>query len=347
MTNKSPLCENATLLISLPDPSSLAIYPDRVAELFPTDTVLVKEKMRGYFGIALRDPEENSIGILNIVCRTPIEHASRTEAVFRIFAARAQAELLRMRRDRELLALNESLEFRVADRTAQLEAANRELEAFSYSVSHDLRAPLRAIDGFVRVLAGPQASTDDTLRLKAQDRVIGAVKRMNDLIDDLIGLARVSGQEIQPQKVDLSALARAVGESLREHSPDRAVDLRVSASPPASCDRALMRIVLENLLGNAWKFTGRRPVAQVEFGAETRPDGKIAFFVRDNGAGFDPQYADRLFAPFQRLHSDHEFEGTGIGLATVQRIIARHGGRVWAESEPDRGACFYFTCEAA
>jgi light-regulated signal transduction histidine kinase (bacteriophytochrome) len=304
--------------------------------------------MRGYVGVSLRDTDGKAIGILNIVCRSPIEQMERTEALFKIFAARAQAELLRMHRDREINILNATLESRVIDRTARLEAANRELEAFSYSVSHDLRAPLRAIDGFVRVLTGQHGDVDPALREKAKERVVTAVRRMNDLIDDLLGLAQVSRQEILHEHVDLCALVRETAGEQRDRAPEHRVELRLTpAGATVRCDRALMRVVLENLIGNAWKFTGRRADARVEFGTERQPGGEIAYYVRDNGAGFDPAYADRLFAPFQRLHTEKEFQGTGIGLATVQRIIARHGGRVWAVSEPEKGATFYFTCGKA
>ena len=227
---------------------------------------------------------------------------------------------------------NEALERRVAERTVQLQAANRELEAFSYSVSHDLRAPLRAIDGFVRILAGQQGEVDDTLRVKAQERVLSATRRMNELIEDLIALARVSRQDVHLERVDLSALAREVGErfaeSQREREPGRVVDLRVADGFEARCDRALMRIVLENLLGNAWKFTGKVAQPAITFASENLPDGSTAFVVRDNGAGFDPQYAGRLFAPFQRLHTEAEFEGTGI-------LYVRRGPGPGAETEQE------------
>lgn len=224
----------------------------------------------------------------------------------------------------------------------RLEAANKELEAFSYSVSHDLRAPLRSIDGFSRVLIEDcAAQLGDEGRSHLQ-RIIRATNRMAELIDDMTRLSRVTRAELHPQRVDLSATARSIIEGLRQRSPERVVDVQVSDDLVAEGDPALLRIVLENLLENAWKFTARLPRARIEVG---RLDGKTppVFFVRDNGAGFDMAYAGRLFGAFQRLHTEADFPGTGIGLATVQRIVNRHGGRVWAEGEVGSGAMFSFT----
>ncbi len=238
--------------------------------------------------------------------------------------------------------LAQELEERVRQRTAELEAANRELEAFSYSVAHDLRAPLRSIDGFSRALLedyGPQL--DETAR-DYLGRVRAASQRMGELIDDLLQLSRLTRQPLRTQEVDLSALARRVVEQLRQQEPGRAVDVRVQPGVVARGDPKLLAVALENLLHNAWKFTAPRPRAAVEFGV-VQTDGGLACYVRDNGVGFDMRYADKLFAPFQRLHKPSEFPGTGIGLATVQRVVARHGGRVWAEAAPEAGATFYFT----
>lgn len=246
----------------------------------------------------------------------------------------------RRRAEARIQALNEDL----ARRYAELEAANRELEAFSYSVSHDLRAPLRAIDGFSQALL-----EDCELRLDDQGRdylrrIRAATRRMGDLIDDLLALSRVTRQEMRRERVDLSALARSVVAQLRRLEPARSVEVVIADGLEAEGDSHLLRLVLENLLGNAWKFTGRQPEARIEFGAVDE-GSRPAFFVRDNGVGFDMAYADKLFAPFQRLHAMSDFPGTGIGLATVQRIVARHGGRVWAVGEEGKGATFFFTLE--
>lgn len=222
----------------------------------------------------------------------------------------------------------------------ELEGKNQELEAFSYSVSHDLRAPLRSIDGFSKALLDDWA---DQLDPKATDylrRVRAAAQRMGELIDDLLELSRVGRAELRRGRTSLSEIAQSVAVQLRKSDPDREVEIEVRGALTADADRRLMRVVLENLIGNSWKFTVKVPAARIEFGSDR--DG-IVYFVRDNGAGFDMTYAEKLFRPFQRLHSSADFPGTGIGLATVHRIVDRHGGRVWAESTVGAGATFYFT----
>jgi PAS domain S-box-containing protein len=227
----------------------------------------------------------------------------------------------------------------------QLRQANQELESFSYSVSHDLRAPLRSIDGFSLALL---EDCTDKLGSEGRDslrRVRAATQRMATLIDDLLSLARVTRAEICLEDVDLSDLGRSIAVALQETEPGRQAEFEIAAGIEARVDSRLMRIALENLLGNAWKFTSKRNPARIEFG-KTQSNGTIAFFIRDNGAGFNPANAGRLFGAFQRLHDNSEFPGTGVGLATVQRIIHRHGGTIWAESAVDRGATFYFTLRA-
>lgn len=238
--------------------------------------------------------------------------------------------------------LNEQLERRVADRTAQLSAANRELESFAYSVSHDLRAPLRSIEGFSRILMEEYGSALDATAANYLARVRNASQRMGQLIDDLLSLSRVTRSELKRVRTDLSAIAESVVQELRGETPERSVS--VSIHPGLSClaDPSLIRIALYNLIGNAWKFTSRRADARIEFGALIQRN-RTVYYVRDNGAGFDMEHAGKLFGAFQRLHSPRDFEGTGVGLATVSRIVDRHGGTVWAESVMDQGATFYFT----
>ena len=245
-------------------------------------------------------------------------------------------------REKALRDSHEELEDRVRERTTQLAATNQELESFSYSVSHDLRAPLRSIDGFSQALIEDYG---DKLDANGQDclrRVRAATQRMSDLIDDMLNLSRVTRSEMRKEKVDLSALAASVVRELRQEQPRPSVEVVIENDLVADGDAQLLRITLQNLLGNAWKYTSAHPRAKIEFGRHQN-GGEPAYFVRDDGAGFDPAYTHRLFGAFQRLHGVKEFPGTGIGLATVQRIIRRHGGKVWAEGAVEKGATFYFT----
>jgi light-regulated signal transduction histidine kinase (bacteriophytochrome) len=225
------------------------------------------------------------------------------------------------------------------------EAANRELEAFSYSVAHDLRAPLRSIDGFGHALLEDCGGALDDTGRSYLGRIHDSVVNMGKLIDGLLELARLTRTDVRPHRVDLGELARSSVKRLRELDPHRTVDLVIDGGLVEEGDPTLLGAAIDNLMGNAWKFTRNRADARIEFGSE-ESDGKTVYFVRDNGAGFDMAFAPKLFGVFQRLHARSEFEGTGIGLATVQRIVERHGGRVWAEAKIGEGACFHFTLRA-
>ena len=238
-----------------------------------------------------------------------------------------------------LVAVKQAL----SERTAQLEAANRELESFSYSVSHDLQAPLRVINGFSQVLWEKYAEQLDKQGQHYLQRIRANSERMSDLIDALLQLSRVARSQMQSGPVELSAIATEIVEELKVHEPERQVEVKITPKLSTKGDPRLLRIVLNNLLNNAWKYTSKQEQTKIEFNTISHSKGKQVFFVRDNGAGFASSYKDKLFIPFQRLHLDKEFPGMGIGLATVQRIIYRHGGKVWAEGELNQGATFYFS----
>jgi len=248
--------------------------------------------------------------------------------------------------EEQVRRLNESLEVKVSLRTVQLEAANRELEAFSYSVSHDLRAPLRAIDGFSQAVLEDFGSSLEPQAREYLERVRLATQRMGQLIDDLLNLARVSRAELVRGPINISAMVQEIAAELGQRDPKRQVRWQIAADVTADADARLLRIALENLLSNAWKFTANTADACIEFGIAPSVDGNETYFVRDNGVGFEMSYAHKLFAPFQRLHDAREFPGTGIGLATTQRVIRKHGGLIWAQAATGKGATFYFTLGA-
>lgn len=243
----------------------------------------------------------------------------------------------------EITRLNAVLEQRVRQRTAELEAANKELSSFAYSVSHDLRAPLRRIEGFARILVEESVAALDERGHHCLDRIQAGAREMSDMVDSFLRLSRATRGELNLEPVDLSALARAVADEQAEKDAGRAVTVHIEPGVTVQGDRRLLRAALVNLFDNAWKYTRKAEVPEVWFG-RTEVDGRTAYYVRDNGVGFDPAFAARLFVPFNRLHKAEQFEGSGIGLATVQRIVARHGGRIWAEGLPGQGTTILFTC---
>ena len=347
-----------------------ARYRDREKIIDLSATPVVQKLWRGEHGVEIRfdatEQEESIIAYAPVPgygwgivaqqpTRTSMALAARDEQVWRllmgygfilllgamvaILTLRIASARLRAESDRRMKV---DLEKQVAVRTSELQAANNNLESFSYSVSHDLRAPLRSIDGFSLALLEDYAEKLDDQGRDYLGRVRAASQRMAELIDDMLDLARVTRATMQHAPVDLSALAASIAEELRMVKPERKVELIIQLGLVAAGDVKLMRILLTNLLSNAWKFTGKKEFARIEFGVQ-QENGVQTYFVRDNGTGFDMAYADKLFGAFQRLHLTSEFPGTGVGLATVQRIVHRHGGRAWAEGAVGQGATFYFT----
>jgi light-regulated signal transduction histidine kinase (bacteriophytochrome) len=295
-----------------------------------------------YLGTLVFSADGVALGLLSVIDKKPMELGTLAKTLVSLYAARAGTELERIRSDNEIRRLNQELERRVVERTKDLTEANEELEAFAYSVSHDLRAPLRGISGFGNILLEENSGelNEDGKRLLR--RMIAASRQMGRLIDDLLGLAKVSRRSISLREIDLGGIAREVVQALAQTSPQRRVETIIANDLRVRADPGLMRVLMDNLIGNAWKFTGKLSVARIEVGA-TNANGATTYFVRDNGVGFDMAYANRLFVAFERLHPATEFEGTGIGLATVARIIQRHEGRVWIDSEVGRGTTVHFT----
>jgi PAS domain S-box-containing protein len=305
------------------------------------------EKIFAYSGWLIRSASGEMLAFVSIIDITERKRAEDEQRQLLEKAENSRRAMLSILEDQkqgeeEIQRLNAELEQRVIDRTVQLEAANRELEAFSYSVSHDLRGPLRSIDGFCQALQEEYQEKIDKTGKTYLERVRKATERMGFLIDDMLKLSRVTRSELRRESIDLSKMVQAIAEANQQNNPDRRVDVLIREGIMFQGDPYLMQIVLDNLIGNAWKFTVNASHPRIEFGSTVK-DGEPAYYIRDNGAGFDMAYVDKLFGAFQRLHSTAEFPGTGIGLATVQRIIYRHGGRVWAEGEVGKGATFYFT----
>ncbi|HVY24837.1 MAG TPA: ATP-binding protein [Steroidobacteraceae bacterium] len=318
------------------------------------DDLLEKSGLLEYFRRAFRgetvrvptfwyDPRD-----LQFITVTEGKRVAISMTVFPLFKANGEIEYIgaTYKDETDIANLNASLEQMVHDRTIQLNAVNRELEAFSYSVAHDLRSPLRNMNGLAAALLEDYRDVLDDKALELIRQIQGNAATMGQLIDALLGLAKVTRSEPRFTLVDLSALAKLVAAQLSAAEPERVADVIIQNDMQARMDPALAWVLLENLIANAWKFTRQISPARIEIGAE-EVNGERAFYVKDNGAGFDPAQATELFKPFRRLHSTNEFPGTGIGLATVHRIIDRHGGRIWGESEPGNGATFYFTLSAA
>lgn len=312
----------------------IAITPDE-------RTALVKSYgINAYCCHPLLGPGGKVIGTLSFGTCNRETFGEADLSLMKAVADQVAAAMIRLRTEADIIRLGEDM----ATRNVELESVNKELESFIYSISHDLRAPLRSMGGFARILVEDYHKSLDEQGRDYLGRIINGSEKMTLLIDDLLHLSKISREELSRTKVDMSGFAASIIAGLREADPQRSVEVDIAGDLTAFADPRLMEIVLLNLLANAWKFTSRTAEARIEFGAIEK-DGKTVFYVRDNGAGFDPQYADKMFSPFQRLHSDSEYEGTGIGLTIVERIVHRHGGRVWAEGEIGRGAAVYFTVD--
>jgi signal transduction histidine kinase len=321
------------------------LIPRDASCLYPDDAMLVQMGIESYFGTPLIASSGDMMGLISVMDIKPMELTRWTAPILGVFASRVAVELERKAALDSLHELNASLEQRVRQRTLELEAANHELEAFSYSVSHDLRAPLRAIDGFSQALVEDYGPLLDEPGHKLLQRVRAGARNMGALIDAMLQLSRIGRKTLQPDTVDLSLMAHHILDLLATGEPARQLALDITPGLSAWGDAQLLHAALGNLLDNAWKYSTKTPHAQIAFGQEQQ-DGQTVYFVRDNGVGFDMAHAGKLFGAFQRLHHRTEFEGIGIGLATVQRIIHCHGGRIWAEAAPGQGATFYFTLPA-
>jgi PAS domain S-box-containing protein len=326
----------------------LCVYADRVDQLFPLDLALVEGSFKAYVGQSLRDETGRTIGVLVAMWRQPLSNDVEATALMSICAGRANAELVRLQRDRLLRDFNETLEQRVRSRTFELQKLNAELDSFAYSISHDLKTPLRAIDGFTQLLSERLDNRLDADERQIMQRVLGATHRMATLMADLLALTHVSQQALQYERLNLSMMAQEELERCLKTEPRPHLRTHIELGLVTHADARLTRVVLKNLLSNAVKYTRDQSRPSIEIGrvppAEGATPGAPVFFVRDNGVGFDMAHANKLFKPFQRLHMPSAgFEGTGMGLATVRRIIERHHGTLRAEAAPDQGATIYFS----
>ena len=320
------------------------VYPRDVQGLFPDDVLLQQMGIESYAGMPILGGSGRPVGILAVLHDKPLIDSASMRRLMELFAVRAATEFDRVDFETEIRSLNTGLESRVAERTEALQQANRELEAFSYSVSHDLRAPLRHISGFVEMLveeAGESLSSEGKRYLEV---ISQSANRMGVMIDDLLAFSRAGRSEVRKTRLELRPMVEECIQRMEQDLLERNIDWQIGDLPEVSADRGLLSLILDNLIGNAVKYSRTRNPATIEIGiAETGNDQEQVVFVRDNGIGFDMKYAHKLFGVFQRLHSDSEYEGTGIGLANVRRIVERHGGRVWAESVENQGSTFYFT----
>lgn len=319
---------------------------DAAASRYPDDLMLNELGVRSYLGMPLLGADGKPFGLVNVMHDQPMPRSESKLSLLRVFAARLSAEIERERSLRQLAELSAQLEQKVAQRTEQLAATNRELESFTWSVSHDMRAPLRTIDGFVSALAEDEAGRLSEQGKAHLARIRGGVARLNELINAFLQLSRLSSGELRKSRIDLSSLCQEIATELAAAQPERRVACNIAEGMFVDADPNQLRILMTNLLGNAWKFTGRVEHPQIRVFSR-QENGETVFHVQDNGAGFDMADVGKLFTPFQRLHAQSEYEGSGIGLATCRRIVQRHGGRLWVDAKPGQGATFSFTVAPA
>lgn len=332
---------SGSILENFQEQGSLFI-PSGFRQRFPDFHFLQGIEVESYMGIALFNAAHELVGVMCVIHSKPLPNDELARSILAIFADRARTEIERFEADQALHHLNAELEQRVQSRTSELQSSNRELESFAYSVSHDLRSPLRAMDGFAQALVEDYEPLLDETGKDYVDRIRRASNRMADLIDDLLSLSRSSRYELDKTDLDLSAMAREIVDGLRTSNPEREVEVEIEPALRAFADPVLLRAALANLLDNSWKYTRRREHPRISFHSEPAGKGFVGFAVSDNGAGFDMTHANKLFGTFQRLHTTDEFEGNGIGLATVRRILERHGGSISALGEVGKGATFSF-----
>jgi len=314
--------------------------------LYPDHELVAKLAIDSCLSASLISSSKTMLGVIAVMDTKPMYISSWAETILNVFATRIALELEKREANKELHAYRDHLEELVIERTAALELANRELESYSYSIAHDLRSPLRSVTSYSQILI---EETAEKLTVEEQDytqRIIKSAKYMAQMIDDILNLSKITRGDCKKQQVDLSGLVNQVKSELLRHGASRDVKFIIQPHLSVEGDPNLLRLMIENLLENAWKFTGKKACAIIEFGLMEQV-GEMTYFIRDNGAGFEAQYANKLFMPFQRLHTVNEFEGTGVGLASVARIVHRHGGKIWAKAEPEQGATFYFTFNPA
>ena len=317
------------------------LIPTNVRELYPDDELLTQMGIDSYFGAPLITKDLGVIGIVSVMDDKPMILNEWTSPVLSVFASRISLEVLRKKAMDKLVVLNKDLEFRVKQRTQELELSNEELRAFCYSVSHDLRAPVRSINSFLDIVFEDFGDELSNEVIQFLNRVKHSGRHLDELITSMLSLSKVSQKDMMLKNIDLTQMFRTSAERQKSHHADREIEISIEENMRAWGDEGLLNLALDNLVSNAWKYTAKVSKPIITIGSY-RKNKKTIFFIKDNGVGFDADYSSQLFQPFQRMHSSEEFEGVGVGLATTRRVINRHGGKIWVEAEKGAGATFYF-----